>query len=236
MRTAGSTCRFTGGTAGNRRLATALIVLAALAVVLGGCFGPIERPTADFGWCPDGSRGDLDYWFYSMSATVPGHAIVTYRWEFDDGTPPFEGWESAWHRFAAEGVYRVALVVTDSRGVSGTVTREVVVTPAVFIHPTWRLTLGWPVEVSGVVESRHTELIRSVYIRAKFYDADGVRLTEGIVEVTDLEPGEKAAFSIRATDYSSRIFHATVRVDSFHTDCPEGSGITPPRPLDAPVL
>jgi len=231
MRTGGSISRSTGGTAGSRRWLTVSVLLA-LVIGLSGCFGPIERPTADFGWCPDGSRGDLDYWFYSMSATVPGESIVAYRWEFDDGTPPFEGWESAWHRFEAEGRYRVTLVVTDSRGISGTVTRDVPIASAVFLHSNWRLTLGWPVEVSGVVQSRHSEVIRSVFVRAKFYDADGVRLTEGIAEVTNLEPGEKAAFSIRATEYSSRIFHATVRVDSFYADCPEGAGITPPRPLE----
>ncbi len=198
------------------------VAILASAVLLVGCFGPVTRPVADFVWCPDGSSGNLDYWFTSTSTTVPNHWIESLRWEFDDGTPPLEaGWD-VHHRFGEERVYRVTLTVRDDRGVSGTVTKEVPVAMAAFVHPGWLLTLGWPARVTGVVQNRSDERLDSVIVKAKFYDADGVRLSDGTCEITDLDPGEKAEFSITAVEYSTRIFHATVEVDSFSSHCPNG--------------
>jgi PKD repeat protein len=201
--------------------------------VLVGCFGPLTRPVADFVWCPDGSSGELDYWFTSTSTTVPNHWIESLRWEFDDGTAPLETAWDAHHRYDAEQVYRVTLTVRDDRGVSGTVTKEVPVTMAVLVHPGWQLTLGWPARVTGVAQNRSDERLDSVVVKAKFYDADGVRLSDGTIEITDLEPGERVEFAITAEAYSTRIFHATVAVDSFSSDCPNGwpifGGDTPDR-------
>ena len=202
--------------------AFSILVLLEAALLLVGCFGPITRPVADFVWCPDGSSGNLDYWFTSTSTTVPNHWVESLRWEFDDGTPPLETAWDAHHRFDEEKVYRVTLTVRDDRGVSGTVTKDVPVAMATFVHPGWQLTLGWPARVTGVVQNRFGERLEFVVIKAKFYDVDGVRLSDGIVEITDLEPGEKAEFSITAVEYSTRIFHATVEVDSFFSDCPNG--------------
>jgi PKD repeat protein len=207
-----------------RSIAAAICGVGILAgvLVLVGCFGPATRPVADFAWCPDGSSGELEYWFTSTSTTVPNHWIDSLRWEFGDGTPPLEtAWE-AHHRFDDEKVYRVTLTVRDDRGVSGTATKEVPVAMAAFVHPGWRLTLGWPARVTGVVQNRFDERLDSVVVKAKFYDADGVRLSDGTVEITDLEPGERAEFAITAEEYSTRIFHATVAVDSFSSDCPSG--------------
>lgn len=196
------------------------LLLGAVAVLLlaSGCFGPLERPVASFTWCPEGSQGLLDVWFTSTSTTVPGHWIEQMIWEFDDGTLPTPGWDMP-HRFDEPGIYLVTLTVTDSRGVSGTVTQEVVVEMPVIVQPNWQLTLGFPPTVTGVIQSRYDERLESVVIRAKFYDADGVRLTDERVGIEDLEPGERAAFEIRAQEFQSRIFHATVEIESYHADC-----------------
>lgn len=199
-----------------------ILLLLVAALSLFGCFGPVTRPVADFVWCPDGSSGDLDYWFTSTSTTVPNHWIESLRWEFGDDSPPLEAAWDAHHRFDEEKVYRVALTVRDDRGVSGTVTKDVPVAMAAFVHPGWLLTLGWPARVTGVVQNRFDERLDFVIVKAKFYDADGVRLSDGTAEITDLEPGEKAEFSITAVEYSTRIFHATVEVDSFSSYCPNG--------------
>ncbi|MCK5247884.1 PKD domain-containing protein [Candidatus Bipolaricaulota bacterium] len=199
-----------------RRLA--LLLMGILAVALSGCFGPIERPVADFTWCPNGFAGDLDYQFSSTSTTVPGHWIESMVWEFDDGTPPDAAWD-AWHRFEESETYHVTLTVTDSRGVSGTVTKEVPVFLVAEIYPNWHFTLGWPIRITGIVANRAEVRLNSVVVRAKFYDVDGVRLTDGTVTLTDMEPGEKVAFTVDAAEYSARIFHATVEIDSFVADC-----------------
>ncbi len=199
-------------------------VLLTLAGLLGlaGCFGPVTRPVADFVWCEDGSSGALDVWFTSTSTTVPNHWIESLRWEFDDETPPLEAAWDVRHRFEEERVHRITLTVRDDRGVSGTVTKEVPVSMAVVVQPGWLLTLGWPARVTGIVQSRHDERLDSVVVKAKFYDVDGVRLSDGTVEISDLDPGEKAEFTVDATEYTTRIFHATVEIDSFSTACPHG--------------
>lgn len=214
-----------------RRGLSSLVVIVGLGLLVGGCFGPVVRPTADFTWCPDGESGLLAYRFISHSSTVPNHYIDLLRWEFGDGTVEEKyPWEVVSHSFAKEGTYMVSLIVTDDRGVSGTVTKEVPVIEAAIIR-SWQLPLGWPVKLTGVVENRHSETLDTVTLKAKFYNADGVRLTNGTVEILDLEPGEQAAFTITATEHSSQIFYATVVIASFTTDCP-GSPIWPER--DAP--
>ncbi len=185
-----------------------------------GCFGPVVRPTADFTWCPDGSQGELDYAFFDRSTTVPGHYITGLSWDFGDGTPPQDGYGMISHRFPSEGTYRVTLVVTDDRGVSGTVTKEVLVqSPAVVRE--WHLSLGWPATVTGEVVNRSDRVLHSVVIKAKFYSADDVRLTEGRAEILELELGEVALFTVQAPEYTARIFYAKVGIESFVADCPE---------------
>lgn len=197
----------------------ALLLFGIVAFALSGCFGPIERPVADFTWCPNGFAGDLDYQFTSTSITVPGHWIEAMRWEFDDGTPPETVTWDALHRFDEADTYHVTLTVTDSRGVSGTVTKEVPVFLVAEIYPNWQFTLGWPIRITGIVANRADVRLNSVVIKAKFYDVDGVRMTDGTVTLTDMEPGEKVAFTVDAAEYSARIFHATVEIDSFVADC-----------------
>ena len=198
-------------------LGGACFILSAACVT--GCLGPVTRPTADFSVCPDGSEGRLDYWFTSTSMTVPDHWIEETVWEFDDDSPPTASWGEAHHRFAESGTYYVTLTVTDSRGVSGTVTKPVAIEPAAYVHATWSLTLGYPPTVTGIVENRYEETLRSVKVRARFYDVDGIRLTDGRVVIIDLEPGERAAFKIQASEFNSRIFAATVDIESFEVDC-----------------
>ena len=200
-----------------RRLMLLILGFSALALV--GCFGPIERPVADFTWCPNGFAGDLDYQFRSASSTVAGHWITSMRWEFDDGTPDDAAAWEALHRFEEAGTYHVTLTVTDSRGVSGTVTKEVPVFFVAEVYPNWQFTLGWPTRITGIVANRADVQLSAVVVKAKFYDVNGVRITDGTVTLHDLEPGEKVAYTVDASEYSASIFHATVEIDSFVADC-----------------
>jgi PKD repeat protein len=197
----------------------ALLILGVLAFALSGCFGPVERPVADFTWCPNGYAGDLDYQFISTSTAAPGRWITSMRWEFDDGTPPETMLWDALHRFPEEDTYHVTLTVTDSRGVSGTVTQEVAVFLVAELYPNWQFTLGAPIRVTGIVANRADVRLSSVVVKAKFYDVDGVRMTDGTVTITDMEPGERVAYTVEASEFSARIFHVTVEIDSFIADC-----------------
>jgi PKD repeat protein len=201
-----------------RRGALAFLCVALLGL-LGGCGPSAVRPTADFTWCPEGRKGALDYVFVSTSTTVPGHEIVQVVWEFGDGTPRAETSGVAAHRFLEAGSYSVALIVTDRRGVAGTTTKVVIAEPAAFVDPTWRLTLGYPPAVTGVVGNRSGVRLDVVTVRAKFYDPDGMRLSDGTFDVLDLEPGERARFEMDATEFLSRVFYATVEIESFQAAC-----------------
>ena len=194
------------------------LAVMATCFLIAGCVGPVVRPVADFTWCPVGVNGDLVYQFTSTSSTVPGQWIDSMIWEFDDGGAPLESWDP-WYAFSEAGTYRITLTVMDTRGVSGTVTKEVAISQAVEIYPNWKLTLGWPVEVTGIVANWADVRLESLTLKAKFYDANGVRISDGLVTIMDIEPDERVAFTIRAAEYSAAIFHASLEVDSFVSDC-----------------
>ncbi len=192
--------------------------------LLFGCLGPVDRPTVDFTWCPDGRSGGLDYTFSSTTLLVAGQEIIRAVWEFGDGTPALEAQGVAHHRFARAGSYAVALTVTDRRGVTGTATKWIAADLAAFVDPTWTLTLGYPPTASGVVGNRSDVRLDEVTVRARFYDADGVRLGDGRFVVGDLEPGEHARFEIETREFASRVFFAAVDVESFLAACDPASG------------
>lgn len=193
----------------------------------GGCFGPVVRPAADFSRCPDGSQGQLYYRFSSSSTTVPGHSVNSLSWNVEDRTPPATSSGEAVHRFPEAGTYLTTLVATGDRGVSGTASKAVSVRTAAVIR-IWQLFFGFPVRVAGEVENRSATTLATVTIKAKFYDADGLWLTDGTTGITDLEPGERALFTVTAQEDTSRIFSALVSVDAFTADW-----TTSPVPRDA---
>ena len=82
-------------------------------------------PVASFGYSPSSPRPTQSVQFdASASLTAPGHSIVTYMWNWGDGTAPQSTASPlAAHAFSAIGEYRVSLSVTDDLGrtaVSGT--------------------------------------------------------------------------------------------------------------------
>src|SRR5690606_10187553 len=77
-------------------------------------------PVADFTATLDGARLDVD-----ASASTDDEEIVSYRWDFgDSGTATGV---TASHTYTGGGTFDVTLTVTDNRGETGSVTREVTV-------------------------------------------------------------------------------------------------------------
>jgi len=62
----------------------------------------------------------------SSSTTVAGSTITSYSWNFGDGSAAVGGVTAA-HDYAAAGTYPVTLTVTDSRGMSSQVVKQVTV-------------------------------------------------------------------------------------------------------------
>jgi PKD repeat protein len=92
--------------------------------------GPNVNPTADI----DVSCADLACDFDGTGSTDPDGSIVSYAWNFGDGSTGMAA--TPGHTYAAAGSYTVSLTVTDDRTGTGTTTSTVVVaeagTPAVF--------------------------------------------------------------------------------------------------------
>lgn len=85
-----------------------------------------EPPTASFESAVDDLSASFDA---SASTADDGATIASYAWDFGDDSPIGSG-VTPTHAYAAAGTYAVTLTVTDSRGVSAAVTRDVTVLAA----------------------------------------------------------------------------------------------------------
>jgi PKD repeat protein len=84
-------------------------------------------PSASFTFGPTPARPNVAVNFNGSGSTAaPGRRIVSYRWEYGDGSPAESGPQVA-HSFAAAGIYTVTLTVTDDVGRSHTTNRPVTV-------------------------------------------------------------------------------------------------------------
>lgn len=84
-------------------------------------------PTADFDVTDvsdDPGNEDLTFAFDAGAGSDPDGTIVSYRWEFGDGTPPATG-QTVQHTFDQPSEYDVTLTVTDDLGGTGTATQTV---------------------------------------------------------------------------------------------------------------
>jgi len=77
-----------------------------------------------------GDEGDLLSW--AVSATDPGADVLTYSWDFGDGSPTDTG-TAASHTYLDEGSYTLVVTVTDDDGGS---TTETLVVPVANVAPT----------------------------------------------------------------------------------------------------
>jgi PKD repeat protein len=85
-------------------------------------------PTAIFTFSPTAPRvGQLVFFDGRSSTAAAGSTIVSYSWNFGDGTVDFNAATS--HDFRAAGTYVVRLTVTDSLGRTGTTTTSVTIAP-----------------------------------------------------------------------------------------------------------
>jgi len=102
-----------------------------LSIILGGIWrvryvpGGNRPPTADATADPTGGKAPLEVSFSSERSTDPERSIVSYQWDFGDGATSSKA--NPIHTFEENGVYEVALTVTDSGGNESTDTVEILV-------------------------------------------------------------------------------------------------------------
>jgi PKD repeat protein len=103
---------------------------------------PPASPVAAFTSSPPSpslGAGGRVFFDGSTSTTPSGSAIVTYRWNFGDGTiisgapggaaPEGGTFRAPQHVYGATGSYTVTLTVTDGNGLSGSTTATVTIVP-----------------------------------------------------------------------------------------------------------
>jgi len=86
-----------------------------------------QFPTADFTWTPLNPLAGALATFNASASTPNGGTIVSYRWDFGDGNVTTVADPIILHSYAAYGTYSVNLTVTDSEGLSDSVTKPVTV-------------------------------------------------------------------------------------------------------------
>jgi PKD repeat protein len=93
--------------------------------------GASAAPTAVFVFSPTAPRVNQNIAFNASGSRAPaGQTIVSYTWDFGDGTPRVTTGTPTINRvYTVAGSYAVTLLVTDSNGQIGTVTGSVTVTP-----------------------------------------------------------------------------------------------------------
>jgi PKD repeat protein len=86
-------------------------------------------PTAAFIFSPTAPVAGSDVFFNGSTSTAgAGHRVVSYRWNWGDGTANSSGVTRS-HKFAAAGTYVVVLTVTDEVGQTAVTTKDVTVDP-----------------------------------------------------------------------------------------------------------
>lgn len=87
-----------------------------------------EPPTASFLFSPE-SPSTCDTVFFNGTVSTPGenHRIVSYNWNWGDGTPN-QGGSTRSHKFTRAGSWVVVLTVTDEAGQRSTSNQTVTVT------------------------------------------------------------------------------------------------------------
>lgn len=86
-----------------------------------------HRPVVDFTFSPT-LLNIGDTVTFTPTVTDPdGDRIVTYRWEFGDSGGTTSDAEAPTHAYTSGGTFHVTLTATDDKGLSGSVTKDVVV-------------------------------------------------------------------------------------------------------------
>ena len=106
------------------------MVLGAVVLAVGGCLALNEAPIASFTRSPASGVAPLAVFFDASESSDPDGEIVSYAWEFGDGTSSRDAAAepTTTHTFTSVGAYSVTLTVTDDRGKSAETIRAIDVT------------------------------------------------------------------------------------------------------------
>jgi PKD repeat protein len=154
-----------------------------------------NAPIADFWWTPYYPQRGETVTFDASASTPDGGTIISYAWNFGDGTPVIvETDPITTHVYASVGNYTVTLNVTDSEGRWDTETRTITVVPkryylTVKTDPEGVTTIpgeNWYNEGTQVTLTAPDTVAVSTGVRYKFlyWDIDGTSQGAGVTTIT----------------------------------------------------
>lgn len=200
-----------------RLLAVAGLLIGILSLVT-GCFDTNSSPVAAFTCNPSSGKSSLVVFFNASASSDSDGNIVAYEWAFGDGSAGTGMTTSHTYTTTSYRIYTVTLTVTDNEGARTTTSKTISVTGSPLEILDWQLlndgNMFWPWVVIGHAKNVGTTALSYVEVRANFYDADGVMLSNWLDNTLDLPPGVTWEFNIRCLDseVSDRVHHATVSV------------------------
>lgn len=89
-----------------------------------------ERPTASFDWFPPSPTALETVTFNASKSSANGGSITSYFWDFGDGNSQNTSDPTANHVYAEPGEFNVTLVITDSEGLTQSLTKTIVIASA----------------------------------------------------------------------------------------------------------
>jgi PKD repeat protein len=108
-------------------------------------FHDSDRPTARFTSSALNGFVGQPLGFDATFSTDPLNNIVSYDWDFGDGSPHGSG-QAISRTYTAEGTYTVTLTITDARGLTDTTALTMVVLPAAqagLLNPNIKYSVNW---------------------------------------------------------------------------------------------
>lgn len=117
---------------------------------------PVPKdPVADFAYSPGDPIVGETVTFDASASYDPDGTIVSYYWDFGDGTTRTETDPYTTHAYTAEGTYTVSLTVMDNDGLTDTVTQYITIkksgsTISITASPT-TITIGEGTTISGYI-------------------------------------------------------------------------------------
>jgi len=155
-------------------------------------------PVASFTFSPTMVSVGQAVSFDASASEDPDGTIVSYDWDFGDGTSG--SGVSVSHTYTTAGNYLVSLTVTDDQGATGTVTRTVIVSEAVV---TATRTISTPAVLPGSTFRVIVEISTST-------DIEGLGLDEDLPGGWEINPIDNAGAAFKRTE-TQWIFARTIR-------------------------
>lgn len=180
----------------NLRTVSLIIILLVVSILLSGCSGYVvvddnEAPTAKIAPNKLGNYAPLKVTFDGSASSDADGNIISYDWEFGDGTTA-QGVQTE-HTFQDDGLYTVRLTVTDDEGATSSTTTSIKV-----LNPKPQVNFNFSPNVPLVGETVRFDAgetfdpasVQPQYVKSfRWSFGDGTQKNGSVVEKTYSQPG-----------------------------------------------